>query len=231
MKIKKLKFIVIISLIPFITFSQTKKIVLKIDTVYSKYNFDNFKIGYSSFLKNKLVEYVKNPIINPIDENKINYITEVLINNDSSRIEISIDSKEGNIRIYNFESFENNDTIRIDYLELFESDLIDTSYTFISYFRDYGDSIALSPKRVKKSFETEKKRTTNNPVPNIIVLKINDQSYFVKMNKERLPRETQLLSGEKPKRYADKRKGERKWVMSGIVDKTNWNYVGEVKLQ
>lgn len=110
-----------------------------------------------------------------------NFQTLVSLKTDSTRICIPIDQENGYLELSNvYES----DTIRINKLKLYSNCFRDTTKIRIEHYKVKNDSVWDQPFKVKFKEKTEKKKCDRKP-PYKTMLIINDQKYFVSIQKKK----------------------------------------------
>jgi len=154
---------------------------LIIDTIEFVDDFD--KYDFNIFLTNQgfadLGETDSTALIST--DSFPNFQTTVTLKTDSTSIQIPIDHENGYLEI--FSVFE-NDTIRINYLKQYSNCYKDSSKTRIEYYRVKNDNVSDKPYKVKFKVYTEKTKCKRRP-PFKTVLTINDQKYFVNIQKRK----------------------------------------------
>ncbi|MCH2198893.1 MAG: hypothetical protein MK081_08910 [Flavobacteriales bacterium] len=110
-----------------------------------------------------------------------NFYTTVTLESDSANIRIPIDQEQGYLELSNV--FE-LDTIRINKVKLYSNCFKDSIKTRIEYYRVINDSVADQPYEVKYKETAEKGKCKRRP-PIKTPLVINDQVYFVSIQKRK----------------------------------------------
>lgn len=219
MSVIKFKIIFLIFL-PFCCFSQERTITVILDSIYqSKHNTDfNIDYSYGSLYGELLTKKSFNNNVNPISENIMSFNGQISINSDSTIIFIPFDDKNGLIKISNLSSLKNNDTLRINKIKVFKSNIVDTSFTVIKYFKTNNDSVSEKAYRIKKIKKIEKNKTKCNKFPKELSYCINGKIYKVDVKKINLSsNEIKTFNGQKPVNSRDP-----KIVFYGRTEKTNW---------
>ncbi|MEI6347549.1 MAG: hypothetical protein WCP69_06350 [Bacteroidota bacterium] len=213
--------------IPFLGFSQENSITVLIDTVYlcdGKTDFD-IQYSYSSLYGYTLFKKSTNKKIKANTNGFITFSGNVEINSDTIVIQIPIDNDNGFLEISNLSSFK-GDTIKISKLKLFESDIRDTTYTIIKYFKVQNDSIAQRAYKIKKLKKIEKLKKRDLSIPKHLELEVNGKLYAVAILKYKfIEDEISVFNGQKP---VNSKSPRIKFV--GRSSKTNWKYIGYIKL-
>jgi len=145
---RKIFYIAIILLSFSIIHSQTREIVLIIDTILGKYDFvPTFKLGIAFFPKE--IE-IKN-----FDLKKFpNFISEKFLINDSTTIYIPLSSKGDFLEINRLEKIK--DTLRIYKITMIKNNLPDTTYTVKYLYKEINDSLVFLAKRTDISYSISK---------------------------------------------------------------------------
>lgn len=110
-----------------------------------------------------------------------NFQTTVNLETDSTTIKIPIDQQNGYLELSNI---YDSDTIRINKLKRYSNCYRDTTKTRIEHYRVKNDSVSDQPFKVKFKVKTEKKKCDRRP-PFKTMLTINDQKYFVNIQKKK----------------------------------------------
>lgn len=110
-----------------------------------------------------------------------NFQTTVNLKTDSTNIKIPIDQQNGYLELSNL---YDSDSIRINKLKLYSNCYRDTTKTRIELYRVKNDSVSDQPFKVKFKEKTEKKKCDRKP-PFKTMLTINDQKYFVSIQKKK----------------------------------------------
>jgi hypothetical protein len=212
---------------PFLCFSQENRVTVLIDTVYlcaGKTDFD-IQYSYGSLYGHTLTDKSLNKKIKVNTNESITFCGEAEINSDTTVIRIPIDNDNGFLEVSNLFSFK-GDTIKISELKLFESDIRDTTYTVIKYFKVQNDSIAQQAYKIKKYKNIEKLKKRNISIPTQLELLVNGKLYIVPINKTKFVEDKiSIFDGQKP---INSKRPHIKFF--GRSNKTNWKYIGYLKL-
>lgn len=199
MDLKKINFIILI-LLPFLGIAQNRSVIVIIDTV-SQMEIDtsfNIEYSYGSLYGEILTNKSINKRIKRISDNCFSFNAQIPINSDSSIIIIPFDDNAGRIKISNLSSLKNYDTLRINKVDVFKSDIVDTTYTVIKYFKSYNDSVSEKAYRIKKSKEIDKKKSKGKKNPSEVTYVINGERFTARVEKIKITTEIQTFDGQKP---------------------------------
>jgi hypothetical protein len=153
-----------------LTKSQTKEIVLIIDTIQGKYDFvPTFKLGGFDIFPKEIE--IKN-----FDLKKFpNFISEKFLINDTTTIYIPLNSNGDFIEIKGLKNIK--DTLRIDKIVMIKNNLPDTTFTVKYFYQEINDSLVLLPNRTEKSFSISKMNTSKKTKQEVILV-INGKKYY-----------------------------------------------------
>jgi hypothetical protein len=216
-------------LLPFFCFSQEQTITVIIDSVYQVEKDVNFNIDYSygSIYGELLTKKSFNNYVNTISENIISFNGQISVNSENTVILIPFDNKNGSIKISNLSSLKNNDTLRINKIDIFKSDIIDTTFTLIKYFKYHNDSISKNAYRIKKTKKIDARQKKSVTIPKHINLNVNNINYTIEVSKIKSSvSEVITFNGQKPRKSSSPR-----IVFYGRTEKTNWIYEGILNLK
>jgi len=217
------KLIVLLICIPFWGLSQEKKIALIIDTINSNQEMKKFTVHYSygSLYGLPLMKESTINDVNKLSENVFKFHGNFEVNSDTTKLQIPIDNNNGYLVITNFSSFKNGDSLRINKINMFDTDIRDTTYTIIKYFKSFSDSISSKAYKVKKTKKIDKKKKVIISPPKYLTLRINENEYTVLVEKTKLTNNPIMtFNGQKP---ANSQTPRIKFY--GKSEKTNWKYV------
>ena len=210
--------------------AQPKTIHLRIDTIdyYDKVETISKFVVFisnkgSSRLANRL-DSMQKLTLNPYP----NYTSTLLLENDSSMIELPIDLNGSTISIadaYNLQS----DTLRISKLILYKTQNSDTTFTLTEYYKVINGKLNEKPFRLKRKVESKKEIAP----PMEIELAINQNLYKTTIiQKTRVGMD--ILHGHeyRPRNYMDKEGYYKKRVTYIYSNsKTNkYNWKGQLKI-
>ncbi len=194
---------VIILLIGQSVIAQTKLIVLKIDTLIQKDFNDDFFIRTQK--RRTLMPYLISDSSCMVDHRKNSLTCNVILQNDSSTIQISLDGKGGYLELSNPFDFD-YDTIRISKFTVFDRPYPDTNWTTINYWYEEADTLGKNFKNTRK--HSIDKVKTKNLAPIQIQYNINGETYsctttWQKSNYNNITKfhgrgKTALLKGRRP---------------------------------
>jgi hypothetical protein len=164
-------FCIAIILISFsLIYSQTREMVLIIDTTLGKYDFiPTFKQGGFAGFPNEI--RIKN-----FDLEKFpNFISEKFLINDSTTIYIPLSSKGDFLEIRRLEKIK--DTLRIDKIAMIKNNLPDTTYTVKNFYKEINDSLVFWGGRTEKSFPISKMNKSKK-IKHELIIVINGKKYY-----------------------------------------------------
>jgi hypothetical protein len=172
-----------------------KQLTLIIDTIDFIDDFDkyNFKVYLTNQGFSDLGEIDTNSQIS--SQNYPNFQTTLSLKTDLTKIQIPIDLQNGFLEISNI-YFQ--DTIRINHLEMYTNCYKDTSKTRIEYYRVKNDSVSKEPYKVKFKESIKKSKCKYKP-PYKTMLTINDQKYYVSIQKREADIDYMHGHGYKPR--------------------------------
>lgn len=229
MKYLKKQLILLLISIPLLGVSQVKRITLIIDSINSNIKVDNVTAYYSYGILYglPLMKESTDKEIKEISENISRFQGKIEINSDTAILQIPIDNNNGYLEITSFSSLKNGDTLRIKYLKMFESEIRDTVFTVVKYFKSYGDSTSSKAYKIKKIKEIDKRKKIKNPAPMYFTMKINENEYTILVEKiKSIDNPIKTFNGQKPTN--SKTPSVRFY---GTSQKTNWKYVAHLKLK
>lgn len=221
------KIFLVLLFIPLLGHSQKKIITVIIDTIYSRnipIDFDIF-YSYGELYGYNLTDSSFNKKNITYSNNTMGFCGQIILNSDSSVIEIPIDNKYGFLELSNLSSLKDGDTLKISNIKLFESDIRDTTFTIIEYYKFQNDSISKKPYKLKINKKINKKIKVIPPPKNIEIY-INSKCYSVQIKKKKFKDDIcSYFHGQKPINSKSPRVKFFGW--SGNTD---WRYVGYLRL-
>lgn len=228
MSLFNIKLIFILSFLPFYSFSQEKNITIIIDSIYLNNEGIDFDIQYSygNLYGLPLIKKATNKVITTKSNELISYKGSVTLNSDSTVLFIPFNNNNDFLKISNLSSLKNKDTIRINKVDILKSDIRDTTFTVIKYFKTNNDFISKKAYRIKKSKKRDKRNKKCSHMPKTLDLVINNVIYSVTLNKIQLTgSEMTTFNGQKPTNSNNPR-----IIFYGKSEKTNWKYEGIIHL-
>ncbi len=164
--------IIIILLIGQNVIAQTKQIVLQIDTLIKKDDNQNF---YIRTQKNRtLMPYLISDSSCQVDYHNNSLTCKIILRNDSSTIQISLDEKGGYLELGNLFNI-NSDTVRISKFVVYDRPYPDTNWTTTNYWYEEADTLGENFKNTRE-YSIDKVRP-KNLVPIKIQYEINGEIY------------------------------------------------------
>lgn len=172
MDLSKTLLYVIILLIGQNVIAQTKFTVLKIDTIIQKDFNQDFFIRTQK--RQTLMPYLISDSSCMVDHRNNSLTCKVILQDDSSTIQISIDEKGGYLELSNLSNLV-YDTIRISKLIVYDRPYADTNWTTINYWYEEADTLGENFKNIRK-YSIDKVKT-KNLAPIKIQFQINKETY------------------------------------------------------
>lgn len=213
------------------SFAQDKKIVLQIDTLLLN-GYNNFSISITGQGFANIIDEIDDSVYIKNDFGYPNFICPLTFQTDSSNLQISIDNQGGYLLITDIYQSK-CDTLSISKLTVFDNCHRDTIYTRISYYLRKNDVVSDNSFKTKYLKTIEKEKCKNKP-PYKIYYIINNQHYFVSLQKQKdTGLATKLFQGNKPKRYLKKQNKYRRQSIrfSGISTSTHYINIAVLKMQ
>ena len=162
---------------------QGKKIILIIDTLFIQ-NGNDFHVGISN--KNNLIsglgEYIEDSLYNRQHNKYPNFYCSIVLNSDSSNIQLSLDNENGYINLINVYSSK-YDTIRLSKHIVYDNCYNDTAYTTMTYYHKKINEPLGTPYKIKHN-KTITKASCKNKPPLSTKYIINHKKYDVIILKE-----------------------------------------------
>ena len=204
-----------------VSFSQNKNLTVIIDTIQSDFGFNSFSVDYANTFFRDIPE-MKNysSTIKYISKNTRRFEGSVLLNKQSI-LRISIDNNYGYIELDNLFKFNLNDTLRIESIKMYKSNLNKT----INYYKNGAPKIVF---KTKNSFKVNCKKGINVIIPKTILLKINSIVYKYNVIQTDQITIINSFSGRKKMRKIKFHGKELKKITLNIVKIENINNVGNV---
>lgn len=221
--------LLILLLLPFISFGQSKSLVLIIDTL----EFQDYKV---EFLRVNVRNNGPSSWEEEVDSTKMQYsstfpnLTVSLdLKNDRSLIEIPLDKNGSYLKVFNAYSLK-KDTLTINKLIIFTTAPADSTISIIAYTHKKRGELAECAYKVKI-----KKRGTPAELapPNCIPITFNNIAYQTFLTTESVNTRVLHGHGSKPRNSTRKNGSEKAKVKVINIDERTFSYpwIGQIKLK
>ncbi len=196
---RPLIFILVLTLLTFVSFGQDRKITLQIDTLVQN-NYNNFSIGLTGQFFGNYPLIIEDSTYIKRTDSYPNLICPLTLKTDTTNIQISIDNGGGYILLIGaYQSIK--DTLKINKVVVYNNCYNDTSFTRIDYFAYNQDSLTTKYLKSKFSWKPIKKNCKTSPLFETSY-KINGVSYLVSTKIQDDQTEVTTFHGYKPKKYS-----------------------------
>lgn len=197
-----------------ISFSQNKNVIFIIDTIQSDFGFNSFSVDYATTFFADIPKMENSPgIVKYISKDKRRFEGMIQLNKQSI-LRVSIDNNSGYIELDNLFKFNLGDTLRIESMKIYKSNLNDTINKTINYYKYSAPNTIF---KTKNYLKVNCKKSVNVIIPETILLKINSIVYKFNVTQTNQITITNLFSGRKKIRKIKFHGRELKKITLNIV--------------